>query len=74
VTFVEGRRQRGLKIYPIILSPCDWDSYPWLAATQFQPRRGTIETSFKDGGKRKALYLKILQELRGLGNEIRAKR
>jgi len=74
VRFVEGRRQSGLKTYPIILSPCDWNSYPWLAATQFQPRIGTIETSFRDGGKRKALYLKILEELRELGNSIRAKR
>lgn len=72
--FVEERRQSGLKTYPIILSPCDWGSYPWLAATRFQPRSGSIETSFKDVGKRKALYLEILHELRELGNSIRASR
>jgi len=71
---LEEQRSRGLKIYPVILSPCDWKSHPWLVSTQFQPRQGTIETTFKDVGKRKDLFLKILQELRALGQEIRARR
>jgi hypothetical protein len=43
--------------------------------TQFQPRNGkTIEADFINPGKRKALYLKILQELREIGCVVRRER
>ncbi len=65
-SFLEARKSRGLCIFPIILSPCDWQSYPWLRATQVQPRQGTIETDFTSRGKRAELYLAILNELRAI--------
>jgi hypothetical protein len=73
--FLEARSRRDMKVFPIVLSPCDWASHAWLAATQFQPRLGaTIETHYTDAGKRKQLYLEILEELRTIGKQIRASR
>ena len=73
--FLNNARTRGLKIYPIVLSPCDWQSHGWLKTTQFQPRNGqTIETDFDSPGKSKDLYLKILQELREFGKSVRDSR
>lgn len=73
--FLRSARTRGLKIYPIILSPCNWQSHSWLRATQFQPRNGkTIEADFINPGKRKGLYLKTFQELRELGRVVRRER
>ncbi len=74
VEFLRLRRQRGLTIVPIILSPCDWQTYPWLAQTQFLPRNGTIETDFSASGPRKQFYLQILQQLRSTGERIRGAR
>jgi hypothetical protein len=73
--FLEASRRRNLKVYPIVLSPCDWESHRWLAETQFQPRLGaTVETHYADPGRRKQLYLDILRELRAIGAQIRASR
>lgn len=64
-TFIERRRANGLRIVPIILSPCDWLHQPWLAETQALPGNGrNVEEHYTLPGKRKALYLKILHELR----------
>jgi TIR domain len=63
-SFLEARKSNGLCIFPIILSPCDWQSYSWLSATQVQPRQGTVETDYTNRGKRAELYLAILNELR----------
>jgi hypothetical protein len=63
--FIERRRANGLRILPIILSACDWTSQPWLAETQLLPLDGrNIEQHYALPGKRKALYLQILRELR----------
>ena len=68
--FLEKRREAGLVILPIIIAPCDWRSFGWLSATQFEPRDGkTIETDYKDRGKRDGLFLKILERLRALGKD-----
>jgi TIR domain len=64
--FLEARKANGLRIFPVILSPCDWQSYAWLSATQVQPRRGTVETEYTNKGKRAELYLAILNELRAI--------
>jgi hypothetical protein len=73
--FLTGQSERGLEIFPVIISACDWKSHAWLANTQFQPRGGaTIEGDFTDRGKRYELYLKILEEIRHLGREIRSRR
>jgi TIR domain len=65
--FLEKRKEAGLVIVPIIIAPCDWRSFDWLSATQFEPRDGkTIESDYKDRGKREGLFLKILEGLRAL--------
>jgi hypothetical protein len=66
--FLEQRKSVGLQIFPVIISPCDWQSYSWLSATQVQPRKGTVETEFTTRGKRAELYLKILNELRTIAS------
>jgi hypothetical protein len=73
--FLKVRRETSLRIFPVILSPCDWRSYEWLSSTQCLPGGGqTIETHFKSKGKREGLYLKILEMLRKVGDEVRNNR
>jgi hypothetical protein len=71
-SFLTQRARSGLKIFPVIVSPCDWKSHRWISSTQFEPRGGkTIEADFKDRGNREALYLSILNQLRSLAQAIR---
>ncbi len=65
-SFLEMRKREGLRILPVILSPCDWRSHPWLAATQVRPRQGTLETAFKGRAKRQEIYLEILRDIKDL--------
>jgi TIR domain len=70
-SFIEERKNRGLIIFPVILSACNWKGYDWLSSTQFLPRDGkNIESSFRDRGKRRELYLQIYNELRKIGKRI----
>jgi XTP/dITP diphosphohydrolase len=70
--FINRRAESGLVIFPVVLSPCDWRSHAWLAATQFEPREGrTIRTNYRDKGRKEELYLRIWERLRELGREIR---
>ncbi|HYK01624.1 MAG TPA: AAA family ATPase [Thermoanaerobaculia bacterium] len=63
--FLARCREDGLIIFPVILSPCEWDRHEWLASRQFLPGGGeTIEEHYAEPGKRKRLFLKIRQELR----------
>jgi hypothetical protein len=67
VQLLDKRKNHGLVVFPIILSPCDWKSYGWLAATQFEPRGGkTIENDYRDRGRRDGLFLQILEQLRSM--------
>lgn len=69
--FLQRRRDSGLKIFPVILSPCDWESHDWLTTTQFEPREGkSIVRHFKNKGSRDELFLRIFQRLREMGREI----
>jgi len=69
--FLDRRQRDGLIIFPVIISPCDWRSHPWLASTQFEPRNGqTIETHYKDRGSRHQLYLTVLEQLRTIAARI----
>lgn len=70
--FLQQRRESGLVIFPLILSPCDWKTHAWLESTQFEPRDGkSIARHYKDKGSRDELYLKILQQLREIGHAHR---
>jgi hypothetical protein len=69
--FIEGRKKRGLRIFPIILSACDWKNHEWLRSTQFRPKHGkNLESHFNKKGKQTELYLDILEDLRKIGEEI----
>jgi hypothetical protein len=71
--FLERRRKQGLRVFPVILSACDWKSYSWLASTNFKPSNGqTVEEHYTRPGKRERLYLEIFQDLRRIGEEVRA--
>jgi hypothetical protein len=72
---LEARRDRGTVIYPIIVSPCDWTAFDWLASTQFQPRdKKTLEGDFPTRAARDGIYLEILRELRRIGDRVRQQR
>lgn len=73
--FLDRCRTDGMKIFPIILSPCEWDLHPWISKYQGIPSANeTIEEHYIEPGKRKRLYLKIRKELRTLIEQVRADR
>jgi len=37
---LQRRREQGVCVIPVILSPCAWTRVPWLAAIQSRPRDG----------------------------------
>jgi hypothetical protein len=52
-------------LFPIILSPCEWQRHEWLRRRQFLPGGDqTIEEHFTNPGRRKRLFLDIRQQLR----------
>jgi tetratricopeptide (TPR) repeat protein len=70
--FLNQRRKEGLRIFPIILSPCEWERHSWLAEHQSLPGGDeTIEEHYQESGQRKRLYLKIRKELRSLVEELK---
>lgn len=64
--FLELRRNRGLRIVPVILFDCDWKNEPWLAATQAYP--GGDRTLFGHHRGRAAMA----SALQGLLERVRA--
>ena len=74
-TFLDRCRTEGMKIFPVILSPCEWELHPWISKYQGLPSSNeTIEEHYTEPGKRKRLYLKIRKELRALIEQVRADR
>jgi TIR domain len=68
--FLERARTAGLIIFPVILSPCEWDKYKWLKERQFLPGGDkTIEEHYTEPGPRKRLFLDILKALRTQAKE-----
>jgi hypothetical protein len=62
--FLNLRREKGLIIFPIILSACDWERHLWLKTTQFLPKENkNVESHFNSKGKRKELFDKIRKDL-----------
>ncbi|NIA30430.1 MAG: TIR domain-containing protein [Actinobacteria bacterium] len=37
---LQQRQEKGLRIFPIILKPCDWPGVPWLANNLARPKDG----------------------------------
>ena len=59
-------------LFPIILSPCDWEQHDWLKSRQFLPGgQETIEEHYTDPGKRKRLFLEIRNQLREQVERVR---
>src|SRR5262249_43914790 len=55
------RDDKELRIFPVLLSPCDWKSKPWLSQLQMIPSDDeTAATHYSDFGQRNALFLTIL--------------
>ena len=74
-TFLDRCRTDGMKIFPVILSPCEWELHPWISKYQGVPTSNeTIEEHYIEPGKRKRLYLKIRKELRTLIEQVRTDR
>jgi TIR domain len=43
-TLMERRQREGLRVIPVIVSPCPWQKVPWLSGIQARPLRGkTLE-------------------------------
>src|SRR6266542_2411048 len=74
-SFLDSRRKRGLLIFPVVLSPCDWERHEWLATRQFLPGGSeTIEEHYTEPGKQKRLFLRIRKELRQAVDSVRQAR
>ncbi|BDD12514.1 adenylate/guanylate cyclase domain-containing protein (plasmid) [Fulvitalea axinellae] len=74
-SFLDRCRRDGMKIFPIILSPCEWELHPWISDYQCLPTNGeTIEENYLNPGERKRLFLKIRKELRHLIEQVREER
>jgi hypothetical protein len=62
--FLGNRRDEGMVIFPVILSPCDWQMHDWLKATRFLPKEGkNIEKDYAQSGQRKKLFLEVKRDL-----------
>jgi class 3 adenylate cyclase/tetratricopeptide (TPR) repeat protein len=71
-SFLEHCRSSGMVLFPVILSPCEWQRHEWLASRQFLPGgEETIEENYTDPGKRKRLFLRIREELRAAVEQVR---
>jgi class 3 adenylate cyclase len=71
-TFLARRRQDGMILFPILLSPCEWERREWLAATQCLPGGDeTLEEHYAEAAKRKRLFLRIRKELRAAVARVR---
>jgi hypothetical protein len=64
--FLKRERDKGLIIFPVILSACDWQQYPWLRSRQFIPAhaQNIEEHYYEPPGKRKAMFQTITEALR----------
>jgi hypothetical protein len=70
--FLRQCRERGLVIFPIILSACEWERHGWLKSRQFLPGGNeTIEEHYTDPGRQKRLFNRILEDLRTQIDRIR---
>lgn len=71
-SFLDRCRNDGLKIFPVVLSACEWDQHPWLSDYQMLPGGNeTIEEDYIDPGKRKRLFLTIRKNLRAMIEQVK---
>jgi TIR domain len=73
--FLEECRSRGLVVFPIIVSACEWERHKWLKTRQFLPGgRKTVRKDFADRGSQEELFLRVRQDLRKQIERIHASR
>jgi small GTP-binding protein len=56
---IERRKQQGLHVIPIIISPCMWDSERVLADLQAMPKDAKSVNSFREGYERDQVWTEI---------------
>lgn len=73
--FLRESRDRGLVIFPVILSACEWGRHDWLKSKHFWPHESkTVEEHYRDPGPMKRLFHEIRQDLRAQIDKLRAQR
>jgi hypothetical protein len=69
---IQGFLANKAYLFPIILSPCEWERHDWLKNRQFLPGgQETIAEHYTEAGKRERLFLKIRQYLREQVEQVR---
>jgi class 3 adenylate cyclase len=70
--YLRTRVANGMTVFPIILSPCEWERHAWIASRQFLPGgQETIEEHYTEPGLRKRLFLEIRKQLRNAVDRAR---
>jgi TIR domain-containing protein len=63
--FLRESENNGLSIFPIMLSPCDWEQYDWLKSRKFMPEGNkTFKEHFDKAHKRERFFLQVKLALR----------
>lgn len=62
---LQRRDREGLRIFPVIVTPCDWEAVPWLRDMSLRPRHGR-EISGGSAHEIDADFKEIAKEIREL--------
>lgn len=69
------KKSKSKRIFPVMLSPCEWRRYKWLRERHHLPEGDkTIKNNFTDPVERKLLFERIQRELEELARPIREAR
>lgn len=69
--FLERRRKEGLRIIPLLLSPCEWNLHEWLSQTKFLATDEQKPLNEYRPEKKKAVFLEIASAIRKAAQTIR---
>ncbi len=62
--FIRQRRDRGMAVIPVLVSPCFWEMHDWLAQTQLIPRDGKCLTlDYPDEAAQDAILLTVARTI-----------
>lgn len=61
------RKEEGLPVIPVILSPCSWEKFDWLAAMQVQPLDGKALSAMTMARRNQALVELMAEVHRTIG-------
>jgi small GTP-binding protein len=68
---LQRRKATGLRVVPVIICPCLWQSEPVLSDIQALPRDAVPVNSFLEGNERDQVWLEIAQAIERRANEYR---